>query len=230
MGESRLRTEKKSRQRAAFAKMSPSARLRLGAGLSAVGQALLVREKAAPHADGPPEPFKTLATVLAILRRSRTPHALIGGWAVNAWGVARATADVDILADYPRPPRRLLAALDEDLAAEWKPGDVDDPIDGLIRASSRQSPWLQIDLLRAVKTADLRALERATQVDLEGLEIPLVRPEDLLAMKLQAGGGLDWQDAQAVYGVQRGKIDEALIEQACRERRVLDRLARLRRR
>ena len=229
MARSKLRSEKKSTQRAAFARMSPAARLRLGADLSAVGRALLVREKTAPRAEGPPEPFQTLGIILRLLTHTNTPHAMIGGWAVNAWGVSRATADVDLLANYPRPPKELLDALAESFVAEWRaPGD-DDPIDGLIRVTSAAKPGLEIDLLRAAKAADRGALERATTVELEGLKIPLVRPEDLLAMKLQAGGGLDWQDAKAVYAVQQGKIDEVLLEQACRERRVLDRLALLRR-
>lgn len=209
--------------------MSPASRLKLGADLYAAGRALLVREKAASRAGGLPEPFRTLSVLLDMLARTNTPHALIGGWAVNAWGVARATIDVDLIANYPRPPQRLLAELSESFEAEWRAPGIDDPIDGLIRLSSRAKPGLEIDLLRAAKAADRRALERATTVELEGLKIPLVRPEDLLAMKLQAGGGLDWQDAKAVYAVKKGTLDEPLLEQACRERRVSDRLARLRR-
>lgn len=226
MAESRLRAEKKARQRAEFARLSPAARLRLGAELSASGRALLVRETA-PQADKT-EPFRTLATMLELLKSARVPHALIGGWAVNVWGVSRATADVDLLASYPRPPTELLAELKRTFKAEWRPGDFDDPIDGLIRATAREAPRLPLDLLRAAKSSDRESLERAASVRFAGLEIPVVRPEDLIAMKLHAGGGLDWEDARAVYGVQKGRLDETLLEDACRRRKVLDRLELLR--
>lgn len=59
--------------------------------------------------------------------------------------------------------------------------------------------------------------------------IPTVRPEDIIAMKLQAGGGLDYEDARALLQVQAQRLDEALPLEACTARRVLDRLVLLRR-
>lgn len=193
MAESKLRGEKKERQRAQFARMSPAERLSLGAELSAAGKALLVRE-AGPETDRT-EPFRTLALVLDLLRAQKSPHALIGGWAVNVWGVSRATADIDLLM-----------------------------MDGLVRARPRDGTGISLDILRAAKAADRQALERVATISFQGLEIPVVRPEDLIAMKLDAGGGLDWEDARAVYEVQGASLDASMLETACDSRGVLDRL------
>jgi hypothetical protein len=67
--------------------------------------------------------------------------ALIGGLAVSAWGVVRATQDIDLLADSdPRPlrnptlQRRLGAFLEQQgCIAEWRAGGSDDPIPLLLR-------------------------------------------------------------------------------------------------
>ena len=40
-------------------------------------------------------PFQELERVLAILDELALPHALIGGWAVIAWGFLRASEDLD---------------------------------------------------------------------------------------------------------------------------------------
>lgn len=47
-------------------------------------------------------------------------------------------------------------------------------------------------------------------------------------MKLQAGGGLDYEDARAILKVQEKTLDEELLLAACGERRVLERLALIR--
>lgn len=38
-----------------------------------------------------------LERIVGCLRRERVPYALIGAWALTAWGRSRATADVDFL-------------------------------------------------------------------------------------------------------------------------------------
>ncbi len=40
----------------------------------------------------------TFGRLVRVLERARVPHAVIGGLAVAAWGVPRATEDIDLLA------------------------------------------------------------------------------------------------------------------------------------
>lgn len=174
-------------------------------------------------------PLRELAAVLSLLKSRDVPHALIGGWAVIAWGFLRASDDFDLLIDLPRSKRKeLLAALAENYEAEWIEGGKDDPITGLLRAKPR-GPGLPVDMIQAGGRADRGAISAAIEIEVEEMSIPIVPPAALIAMKLEAGGGQDYEDAKRLIEVLGERLDAIALEAACRERRVLDRLALIRR-
>lgn len=169
-----------------------------------------------------------LAQLLATheaLESADVPHGLIGGWAAVAWGRVRATRDVDWLAEIPVSRKKEILAL---LAAfgepDWREAGEDDPVAGLIRVVPKADHGAVTDVLLARSGADREALGRCVPVEIAGRTLPTVRPEDIVAMKLQAGGGLDYDDARAILSAQSDKIDAALLLAACRRRRVLERL------
>lgn len=176
-----------------------------------------------------PDPFELLRQSHKTLQALAIPHGLIGGWAVTAWGRVRATKDFDWLAHIPAGRRKevqtALAALGE---IEWRPPGEDDPIAGLIRVVPHAQDDAVIEVILAGKPADREALTRCRDVPLGGGALPAVRPEDLVAMKLEAGGGLDLEDAQAVLTTQADALDEQLLEDVCRARRVGALLKRIR--
>ncbi len=47
-------------------------------------------------------------------------------------------------------------------------------------------------------------------------------------MKLLAGGGIDYFDAKAILEVQGPSLDEVLLMESCRQARVLNKLALIR--
>lgn len=178
----------------------------------------------------PPDPLRRLRSSHETLESLDIPHGLIGGWAVIAWGRVRATRDLDWLAVIPSSRRKeVLAALAPFGTAEWREAGEDDPIAGLIRVVPADEEEAVLDILLASGGADRTALSRCIPVDLGGAPLPAVRPEDIIAMKLQAGGGLDYDDARELLRIHAGRLDEAMLETTCRERRVLDRLALIRR-
>jgi predicted nucleotidyltransferase len=172
-------------------------------------------------------PLAELPAVTAVLQSEGIAHALIGGWAVITWGFLRASDDFDLLIDLPRSGRgRLLKALASGWEAEWIEGGEDDPIPGLIRAKPREG-GLPIDLLPARSAADREALSRALEVSVEGTSVMVVAPEDLLAMKLEAGGGQDFEDARRLLTILSGKLDMKTVRERCTQRRVADLLDRI---
>ena len=174
-------------------------------------------------------PLELLHSSHRTLLKLGIPHGLVGGWAVIAWGRVRATRDLDWLAVIPASRRKeVMAAFAPFGAPEWRPPGEDDPIMGLIRMVPGSSEDASIDILMADKAADRIALSRCIDVVLGGGPIPTVRPEDIIAMKLQAGGGLDLEDARALLNSQAGALDEGLLSEACRARRVGALLGRIR--
>lgn len=170
-------------------------------------------------------PSDEIAAIAELLAAHSVPFALIGGWAVISWGFVRASDDIDFLIDVsPSKRRELLAALGKDWKAEWAPGGDDDPLVGIIRAEPKGG-GLPVDLLLARNAADRKALSRAKVLDLAGARLPLISPEDLIAMKLEAGGGQDYEDVRRLLELLGDKLDSAALDGACEERRVADRLA-----
>lgn len=160
-------------------------------------------------------------------------HAFIGGWAAVAWGVVRATRDIDLIADIPATARGGVTRNLEEAgyAPEWRgAGDLSDPIPLLLRLTPKSAGEPGVDIVVAMRGADRAALRRAVDIDLGSWRAPVLRPEDLVAMKLAAGGAIDIEDARGILGVQAGKLDEALLSEACRNRKVLPILKKLRER
>ena len=178
----------------------------------------------------PQDPLESLHAAHRTLKSLGIPHGLIGGWAVIAWGRVRATRDVDWLAAIARTRKaeitKALSVLGE---VDWREPGEDDPIDGLIRIIPKDDERPVTDILIASKAADRAALSRCLEITLGESSVPAVGPEDIIGMKLQAGGGLDYEDARALLQMQAGKLDENLLKEICAARRVSNRLALLRR-
>lgn len=176
------------------------------------------------------DPLERLRASHEALEGLGVPHGLIGGWAVIAWGRVRATRDLDWLAIIPASRRKeVMASLAPFGTPEWRAPGEGDPIAGLIRVVPAEEDAPVVDILLAAGSADREALSRCIQIELGGGSLPAVRPEDIIAMKLQAGGGLDYEDARELLRIQAGRLDEVMLEEACKARRVLDRLALIRR-
>lgn len=132
--------------------------------------------------------------------------AVIGGLAASAWGVVRATEDIDLLADSnPSPLRNLPLRRDfgafleqQGCTAEWRVGEPDDPIPLLLRIGLPRPVALVTDILWAHKRWQREALSRRITLRVEQLEVFVLHPEDLILMKLEAGGPQDLLDVEGL--------------------------------
>lgn len=171
------------------------------------------------------KPFEEgLARLVTFFQKRRIPHALIGGLAVAAWGTPRATEDIDLLADVGPS-----AELDRDLRAtgfeaEWRRGDADDPIPLLLRLRSTARP--EIDVVCATRGWEREMLARAIGVRLpDGTEAPVIAVEDLIVLKLIAGGPRDIADVADLLS-RAGSLPE--LEKRASARGVADLLRQVR--
>lgn len=145
--------------------------------------------------------FSDVSTKLRIPFR----YALIGGLAVSAWGVIRATEDIDLLADSePSPLRRpdlrrpIAASVEQhEGKAEWRVGDPEDPVPLLLRVTlPRPAHDVGADILWAHKAWQREALIRRIALTVSRMKVFVLHPEDLVLMKLEAGGPQDLLDVE----------------------------------
>lgn len=153
----------------------------------------------------------TIAHLSSVLEERQVSYALIGGLAVAVWGVPRATEDIDLLADL-RPSRELDAALRAaGFKVEWRRGDSADPIPLFLRLSSTTGP--DVDIVCATRSWEREMLRRAIGIRLPtGLEAPVMAVEDLIVLKLIAGGPGDLIDVAEL--LQRTSLTAELEDRA----------------
>jgi hypothetical protein len=164
--------------------------------------------------------------------------ALMGGLAVSAWGAIRATQDIDLLADSDpspigsRPVRDKLRQFfqENDCAVEWRVGESDDPIPLLLRLNLG-GPLSQpgADILWAHRRWHQAALQRRLEVRAGRLRISVLHPEDLILMKLDAGGPQDLLDVQALLSCRPPELNIDRLKKMAARLRLGRALARCQR-
>jgi predicted nucleotidyltransferase len=153
-----------------------------------------------------------------IFKRCQIRYAVIGGYAVAAWGEERATRDVDLLCSVGYSKVLVDAMNDAHIHFEHRIGDYDDPISEVIRIEmgSVTDPS-EVDVLIGIRNAPPGIFDRIRIVTVEGLAIPVASPEDLVILKLLGGSARDLEDAKSVIQVQADRLDMNLIQQLCPE-------------
>lgn len=154
-----------------------------------------------------------LKRLFTVFRTFNISYTLIGGYAVAVWGFIRATKDVDFLADIPFS--KIQDVLNElkshEFIVEYSAGDIEDPVSGVIRlrfpVEGAAGDEESIELLLGIKKMPVDIYLRSEKVDLMGVEIPVVSPEDLIVLKLLAGGPVDLQDARSIYKIVKERLD-----------------------
>jgi predicted nucleotidyltransferase len=130
---------------------------------------------------------------------------LVGGLAVNAWGVVRGTKDLDIVADPEPENLARLAALAMSIQGQVHTRDAflsSEPSIAAILAQGERveiattlGPLDVVQGLPGVPTyAELRS--RATEVEIDGVTIAVCSLDDLRAMKSASGRTRDLADLE----------------------------------
>jgi hypothetical protein len=151
-----------------------------------------------------------LDRVSAVLDERAIPHALIGAAALAAAGIARSTYDVDLFTGDAR------VLLDEtwqglaeaSLSFEIRRGDDEDPLGGVVRLE--QIGQRPVDVILAKHGWQTRIVERVQRSP--GGAPPIVRPPDLMLLKLYAGGTQDLWDIRELLRLPDGDLWRATVE------------------
>jgi predicted nucleotidyltransferase len=108
-------------------------------------------------------------------------YALIGGFAMNALGMARSTVDIDFLVLAQDTPKLNIFLESLGYSCVFKSENVSQYI-----SSSHELG--EIDVLHAFRSASLKMLKRSRTVSLfnNTIALKVLLPEDLVGLKLQA--------------------------------------------
>jgi hypothetical protein len=157
-----------------------------------------------------PEPISvpTIYAVERILREHGVEHAFVGGLALSAWGVPRATFDLDLAVSLPgERQKELFRALtdlgwsvDEAYARGWR-----DQMAGIPVIHARlpvEHTLIRVDFLIADTPFLCSVLSRRVEIDLGLGPVPICTAADLVLFKLIAWRGKDRVDLDNVLWVQ----------------------------
>lgn len=135
-------------------------------------------------------------------------YALIGGLAVSAWGAIRATKDIDFLLylAYPAAKESLREfILSAGFSCDLKESGFSDPVPALLEVKIPvEKETVVAHILLATKKWQIDFLNSEISLNVGGISIPVLRAEELIAMKLKAGSALDIFDAKELLRILKG--------------------------
>ncbi len=173
-----------------------------------------------------------LSDARAIMDEAGAAYAVIGGCARNAYAEPRATRDVDFVVEVDDARyRALLEALrSRGFRSATAVGDGSSPVPDL--ELYRDADGRRVDVLFAHTELERSALARSElHAPYDGVQLPVISPEDLIVYKTIAGRAQDRADVGAVVETLRiaGRVlDWPYVERWCDAWEVRDRLERWR--
>jgi len=149
--------------------------------------------------DAMTKPMTLLDRVATLLADRNVPHALIGAAALAVHGISRSTLDQDLLVTHPAVLDPLFwILLTPDAVIDARPGDVEDPLAGVVRL--RANGERDVDVVVGRDAWQTAVVARAQPVRFGASSIPVVTAADLVLLKLYAGGTQDRWDVEQLMG------------------------------
>jgi hypothetical protein len=153
-----------------------------------------------------------------VLEGSRVRWGAIGALAVAYHGWVRASMDADALItlrDSDVNMEELLRRLRiKGWQVEYRDGGPGDPLGFVVRIQDDRGN--QVDLIGAIRNLDSKFFERTVEADLGGLSLAIASPEDLIALKVYAGGPKHLEDAAGVLEILGPDLNRELLRSLCR--------------
>jgi len=152
---------------------------------------------------------RALKKSIAFLNERRIPYMVIGGVANSIWGRPRATHDVDLKVSIDAPLAEFRKVVLEHFPARSTnipPHKLSPHVIHFWALSD-----VAADFLVSIFDYEKMAIERAVEMDIEGVWARVCTAEDLIIHKMVASRGTDLQDVEGILARQRGKLDMKYI-------------------
>ena len=151
--------------------------------------------------------------LLTAFKKEGVQYALMGGFALGAWGVPRATVDIDFLVnrDDMEKVHKIMTGMGYECRYQTE---------NVSQYVSQLKVFGEVDFLHAFREASLEMIQRASETEVFGgsLKVKVLRPEDLIGLKLQAIKNnpsrerTDMADIESLLAVHKDNLDWLLIE------------------
>jgi len=144
------------------------------------------------------------------VRKAGVGYALVGGFAVSAWGQPRTTSDVDALLDLDEAN---VARLTEALTSEGLTASAAD-FREVLREGGHVTIFdpassFHVDAKICRTPGERDQVKDAAEVNFHGSRLRFARAEDTVVYKILYGSPQDVTDAATILARQAGKLDEA---------------------
>lgn len=164
-----------------------------------------------------------LSRLVATLEAAEIPYMLTGSYASSIHSIPRATRDIDIVIF---PNRDQLTAFMRSLSPESYHRDLDEAIDALRRRSQfnvidYSTGWKVDFIIPRLDEFHEEEFARRRVIDVDGLHLSVVSPEDIVIAKLQwaklGESERQIEDAATVLRAQSLTMDRAYVEKWVRK-------------
>lgn len=170
------------------------------------------------RATGPGQPAHLLLDIIEILKAAEIPYVVIGAFAVSFHGVPRSTNDADAAVWLRRSGKNARGLAGELTASGYvtdlKVGDAGNPIAGVIVVGDRHGN--RVDLILGVRGMESAAASRGVTTSMLGTALKVASAEDLIAMKIAAGGVQHLEDVRGILAVSQKVLDLNLLRRLAR--------------
>lgn len=154
-----------------------------------------------------------LQKLLSNFEKDNIRYALMGGFALGLWGVGRSTVDIDLVINRDDLVKVDRIMRDLGYECKYKTEDVSQYVSPL-------KIFGEIDLLHAFRPVSLEMLAVAEEREIFGgsLKIRVLKPEDIIGLKLQAVRNnperqpQDWADIESLIFVNKNRINWQRLE------------------
>ncbi len=155
--------------------------------------------------------------LLNAFKEHNVQSALMGGFALGLWGVGRTTVDLDFLVNRDDMESVDMIMKEFGYECRYRSENVSQYISPL-------KVFGEVDFLHAFRKASLKMIKNADEKEVfDGLlKVKVLRPEDIIGLKLQAIKNnpsrqqKDVEDIESLLAVYKDKMDMSLIEQYVR--------------
>jgi hypothetical protein len=148
-----------------------------------------------------------LELAIKFLKKNNYRYAVVGGLANAAWGMVRATRDVDIKVLIKDGRYEDFAEIAK---KTFTPREL--PVTSPLIVSVLTPSSVAVDFLLSIPGYESNIFERAVEHRLGPLKIWICSPEDLVIQKALANRDKDWLDIKGLLVEQMGKLDYPYIK------------------